>query len=124
MNANTIHPTFQYKTVAQPAISFGSFKPLPEKQNLGTIEKKIMGSEQSLRAHVADSNHAPDPQPSSRSETEVAHDLTNGSDDDDDVLDGLAAVVDDIAYRFWKCGRCLTMAHDTKDCTRRIRCRF
>ena len=54
----------------------------------------------------------------------MAHDLTNGSDDDDDGLDGLAAVVDYIAYRFWKCGKFLTMAHDTKDCTRRIRCRF
>ena len=54
MNANTIHPTFQYKAVAHPAISFGSFKSLPDKQNLAMIEKEIVGSEQSSRVDVAD----------------------------------------------------------------------
>jgi hypothetical protein len=39
-------------------------------------------------------------------------------------LDGLDEVVDDIAYRFWECGRCLSMGHDSKSCTKRVRCRF
>ncbi|KAK1615922.1 hypothetical protein QYE76_021439 [Lolium multiflorum] len=39
-------------------------------------------------------------------------------------LDGLDEVIDDIAYRFWECGRCLSMGHDSKACTKRVRCRF
>ncbi|KAM0886010.1 hypothetical protein ACQ4PT_029953 [Festuca glaucescens] len=39
-------------------------------------------------------------------------------------LDGLEEVVDDIAYRFWECGRCLSMGHDSMSCTKRVRCRF
>jgi hypothetical protein len=39
-------------------------------------------------------------------------------------LDGLDEVIDDIAYRFWECGRCLSMGHDSKSCTKRVRCRF
>jgi hypothetical protein len=39
-------------------------------------------------------------------------------------LDGLDEVVDDIAYRFWECGSCLSMGHDSKSCTKRVRCRF
>jgi hypothetical protein len=38
-------------------------------------------------------------------------------------LDGLEDVIDDIAYRFWECGRCLSMGHNSMDCTRDIRCR-
>ena len=37
---------------------------------------------------------------------------------------GLEEVVEDIAYRFWRCGRCLTMKHETLECkSKRIRCR-
>ncbi|KAM0885808.1 hypothetical protein ACQ4PT_030071 [Festuca glaucescens] len=38
-------------------------------------------------------------------------------------LDGLEDVIDDIAYRFWECGRCLSMGHTSVGCTRDIRCR-
>ena len=41
----------------------------------------------------------------------------------DDGLDGLSRVVDDIAFRFWKCSRCLTLAHYTKDCKNKVRCK-
>ncbi|KAK1645987.1 hypothetical protein QYE76_063792 [Lolium multiflorum] len=36
-------------------------------------------------------------------------------------LDGLEEVIDDIAYRFWECGRCLSMGHTVVGCTRDIR---
>jgi hypothetical protein len=38
-------------------------------------------------------------------------------------LHGLEEVVDDIAARFWKCRRCLSMHHDIEACTNQIRCR-
>jgi hypothetical protein len=37
--------------------------------------------------------------------------------------DGLEEVVNDIAYRFWDCGRCLPMGHDIGQCQNKIRCR-
>jgi hypothetical protein len=36
---------------------------------------------------------------------------------------GLEKIVDEIAYKFWDCGRCLSMGHVISDCTREIRCR-
>jgi hypothetical protein len=37
--------------------------------------------------------------------------------------DGLDDVVNDIAFRFWKCSKCLSMDHVRDTCTNRIRCR-
>jgi hypothetical protein len=37
--------------------------------------------------------------------------------------DGLDEVVNDIAFRFWKCSKCLSMDHLRDTCTNRIRCR-
>ncbi|KAM0856737.1 hypothetical protein ACQ4PT_048926 [Festuca glaucescens] len=45
------------------------------------------------------------------------------TESDRDGLDGLEDVIDDIAYRFWECGRCLSMGHNSVGCTRDIRCR-
>jgi hypothetical protein len=38
-------------------------------------------------------------------------------------LDGLEDVIDDTAYQFWECGRCLSMGHTSVGCIRDIRCR-
>jgi hypothetical protein len=35
---------------------------------------------------------------------------------------GLEKVVDDIAFRFWKCHKCLSMTHTIVNCTNKIRC--
>jgi hypothetical protein len=40
-----------------------------------------------------------------------------------DDLHGLEEVVNDIADRFWRCARCLSMKHDKGSCTNQIRCR-
>ena len=40
---------------------------------------------------------------------------------EDSGQQGLACVIDDMAYRFWKCGRCLSMNHDTGQCNNKIR---
>jgi hypothetical protein len=36
---------------------------------------------------------------------------------------GLDDVVNDIAFRFWKCSKCLSMSHNRVQCTNKIRCR-
>jgi hypothetical protein len=36
---------------------------------------------------------------------------------------GLEEVVKDIAFRFWKCSKCLSMGHMVADCTNQIRCK-
>jgi hypothetical protein len=36
---------------------------------------------------------------------------------------GLEKIVEDMAYKFWDCGRCLSMGLVIKDCTREICCR-
>ncbi|KAM0838927.1 hypothetical protein ACQ4PT_060651 [Festuca glaucescens] len=38
-------------------------------------------------------------------------------------LDGLEEVVNDIAFRFWECSRCLSMGHNSSQCVKDIRCR-
>jgi hypothetical protein len=38
-------------------------------------------------------------------------------------LDGLMEVIDDIAFRFWECSRCLSMGHKSAQCVNDIRCR-
>jgi hypothetical protein len=32
-------------------------------------------------------------------------------------------MIDDMAFKVWKCGRCLSLKHESKDCTSDIRCR-
>ena len=38
-------------------------------------------------------------------------------------LFGLDKVVDDIVYRMWDCGKCLSMGHSRSDCKNKLRCR-
>jgi hypothetical protein len=38
-------------------------------------------------------------------------------------LDGLAQLVDDLAFQVWSCQRCLSFGHKTLSCTNQIRCR-
>ncbi|KAK1618561.1 hypothetical protein QYE76_024078 [Lolium multiflorum] len=37
--------------------------------------------------------------------------------------DSFSAMIDDMVYKVWTCGRCLSMGHPTKNCTNDIRCR-
>jgi hypothetical protein len=48
---------------------------------------------------------------------------TESASFDDSELTGLEEVVADIAYRFWECGRCLSMGHVKEACMREVRCR-
>jgi hypothetical protein len=41
----------------------------------------------------------------------------------DNEVDPFDKLVDDMAYRVWNCGRCLSMSHKTSVCTNEIRCR-
>jgi hypothetical protein len=40
-----------------------------------------------------------------------------------DNLDGLKQLVDDMAFQFWECSRCLSMGHKVSACTNDIRCK-
>ena len=40
-----------------------------------------------------------------------------------DGMDGLSEVVNDIAFRFWDCSRCMSMGHHISACQNKIRCR-
>jgi hypothetical protein len=46
-----------------------------------------------------------------------------GPIDNDDPF-GIAEMVDDMAYRVWKCGRCLSLSHFQVDCINDVRCRL
>ncbi|KAM0847559.1 hypothetical protein ACQ4PT_054943 [Festuca glaucescens] len=47
----------------------------------------------------------------------------DGPIEDDDPF-GIAELVDDMAYRVWKCGHCLSMSHEKEKCTNNIRSHF
>jgi hypothetical protein len=36
--------------------------------------------------------------------------------------DNFTSMIDDMAYKVWSCGQCLSMGHPTTDCTNEIRC--
>jgi hypothetical protein len=91
-------PTSVMWTKSLPSISFKSVKPMADSPS-----KDVNGSTLLL-------------------------DPTNGCSDserEENAFEstGLEKVVDDIAFRFWDCSRCLSMGHKISDCTRRIRCR-
>jgi hypothetical protein len=91
-------PTSVMWTKSLPSISFKSVKPIVD-----SLSKDVNGSTSLL-------------------------DPTNGCSDserEENAVEstGLEKVVDDIAFRFWDCSRCLSMGHKIPDCTRRIRCR-
>jgi hypothetical protein len=62
------------------------------------------------------------PQVSRARDSDVARaDGPIGPNDDDPF--GINDLVDDMVYRVWKCGRCLSFKHDTSVCSNEIRCR-
>jgi hypothetical protein len=52
---------------------------------------------------------------SSDTETSLAHEPSSD--------DSFAALIDDMAFQFWRCSRCLSMAHDRPACTNKVWCR-
>ncbi|KAM0880622.1 hypothetical protein ACQ4PT_033457 [Festuca glaucescens] len=53
----------------------------------------------------------------------VMNDSSNGQLSQDLDPFGINKLVDDMAYRVWNCGKCLSMGHKTAACTNQIRCR-
>jgi hypothetical protein len=50
-------------------------------------------------------------------------DIRPASDNNSPDYFGLDEVVNDIAFRFWKCSKCLAMDHKVENCMNKIRCR-
>jgi hypothetical protein len=98
-----------FKIAALPEISFGSFKPFDFVQKCA--ETSTQSGSRSVFAVGADFavSNADSVSPEKESGPSAA--------------DGLQSVVDDIAYQFWACGKCLSMGHDTTACTNQIRCK-
>jgi hypothetical protein len=42
---------------------------------------------------------------------------------DSNLDDDFNSMIDDMVLKVWKCSRCLSMSHSTKDCTNEVRCR-
>jgi hypothetical protein len=98
-----------YWTKSSPSIKFATAKPfvLPENE----LQKEL------------DQNLVPQVQPN-LSVSDQRPDLTGLEvDDQRSELTGLEEVVEDIAFRFWKCRKCLSMSHTMVNCTNKIRCR-
>jgi hypothetical protein len=70
-----------------------------------TFEKGECSSTPSSMGNISDKNL----QPSVGSMEEAQKDFEN--------------LIDDMAFKVWKCGRCLSLKHESKDCTFDIRCR-
>jgi hypothetical protein len=47
-----------------------------------------------------------------------------GQEEDPHGYIALENLVDDMAFQFWECSRCLSMGHNVNDCTRKLRCHF
>jgi hypothetical protein len=92
-----------YWTTIEPSIPFGTMGIFPIHQ-----QDKV-----SSHAIITEPNAA------------VCTDFIEGSSglDTRKDLQGLEEVVNDIAFRFWKCSRCLSMSHQIESCSNEIRCR-
>lgn len=118
-------------TTAYPSIAFGSFRSAdPQPPLIGRIDGSANISNP-VGCGLLSISSPSDPGPSSSSGQcsdgptasmpahyeGLEHSQTTPSPD------GLQSVVDDIAFWFWKCQRCFSMAHVTAACTNRIKCR-
>jgi hypothetical protein len=94
-------------TKTQPSIKIGTAIPLA---NVGALAN-------SSKSSVA-------VQPSPDAEHEAAEPQLIA---DEEIVNqeptGLEEVVEDIAFCFWKCSKCLSMGHNVSDCTNQIRCK-
>ena len=51
------------------------------------------------------------------------HSSKEDQDSSDSGPESLAKIIDNMAFDFWKCTRCLSMKHTINECTSQIRCR-
>ena len=112
-----------FVTDSLPRIVFGAVKPFPFSQRPSSDQREsvlvLNGSHTSsatqLDSNLLESPPAPVAQSSaqvdfSTPEAQLAHDDFN-------------RMLDDMVYKVWSCGRCLSMGHSTRACTNDIRCR-
>jgi hypothetical protein len=103
-------------TTTLPPLQFGSAKPFEFTQD--KIGDKLKNP---IDDHVASTSTA--------STSGVKDCLMENSELEQHVQDphgyiSLEKLVDDMAYEVWECSRCLSMGHNAKDCTRKVRCWF
>jgi hypothetical protein len=92
--------------VSEPSIPFGTIGNFPISQQ---CPERSNDQVQHVKKAVSENNVTI---------SKSLSDQVNVSDNN-----GLDAVVNDIAFRFWKCSRCLSMSHTHVQCTNKIRCR-
>ncbi|KAM0879664.1 hypothetical protein ACQ4PT_034085 [Festuca glaucescens] len=87
-----------YETVSTPVISFGTTMPIQQGKMAEEEATPIVTTTNSVN-------------PSGRTEQIEVDD------------DPFHQMVDDMVFQVWKCQRCLSMNHITKDCVNKVRCR-
>jgi hypothetical protein len=109
--------TAQPSTSTQVIIPFGTVEPL---MCLQSREEARLDKGKSLVCADQNSNC----QIASVPKDDVTRDDSHATSDIS-CLDyfGLEEVVNDIAFRFWKCSKCLAMDHIVANCMNKIRCR-
>jgi hypothetical protein len=99
-------------TTTLPSLKFGSTKPFEFAQPKIVDQSKNMSGDQGASSSHTNSGGA-----------NVVHDTETQEEDPHGYI-ALENLVDDMAFQFWECSRCLSMGHVAKDCTRKIRCHF
>ncbi|KAM0827262.1 hypothetical protein ACQ4PT_068312 [Festuca glaucescens] len=90
-------PLEKFVTNNAPIISFAPVNPFPFKQHK-LVEGETSAANDNLSDVASPSNEV-------------------------EEMDDFDSMIDDMAYKVWSCGHCLSMGHNTKDCTNEVRCR-
>jgi hypothetical protein len=107
-----------YVTVAEPEIHYAPLHPLPT-----TVPDSLVQQSDSLAAAAQNSVLNQPPNVDSNLDGSLGLGPQLGSDVSADGLHEFEAMIDDMVYKVWECGRCLSMGHKAFECANDIRCK-
>ncbi|KAM0850621.1 hypothetical protein ACQ4PT_052960 [Festuca glaucescens] len=109
-----------YVTVTEPGIQYIPVHPLP-------LDVPSTSVQQSDISVTMEQETVLDQPPTSDlnlvTEAIVGLGSSSGPDLSTDGLQEFEAMIDDMVYRVWECGRCLSMGHKASECINEIRCK-
>ncbi|KAK1684712.1 hypothetical protein QYE76_045560 [Lolium multiflorum] len=108
-----------YVTVSEPAIQFTTVHPL---------SSDVPSVQQSDASVILEQGSVLDQPPASVLNLVPDDSVgglisSSGPDLSSDGLQEFEAMIDEMVYKVWECGRCLSMGHKTYECTNEIRCK-
>jgi hypothetical protein len=107
-----------YVTVAEPEIQYAPLHPLPT-----TVPDSLVQQSDSLATAAQNSVLNQPPNVDSNLDGSLGLGPQLGSDVSADGLHEFEAMIDDMVYKVWECGRCLSMGHKAFECANDIRCK-